>query len=128
MMRRTFKSRIWGSVMRIGSHGMVTGIDLTITERPLVYTILSLLELSFVASPRAVAGAHGCKMPFLKDIEIIDVNQGVGVMKTTPKGFRVGSLTSRMLRNCGIRRSPLSPASLIVAGVIVPDLAVGAVM
>ena len=91
-MKRTFKSRICGGVMRIGRRGMVTGVDLTITERPLVYTILSLLELSFVASPRAVAGAHGCKMPFLKDIEMIDLNQGVGVMKTTPIGFRVGPL------------------------------------
>ena len=31
-------------------------------------------------------------MPVLKDMEVIDVDQGMGVMKTTPKGFRVGSL------------------------------------
>ena len=78
--------------MSIGSHGMITGGDLTITERPLVYTILSLLELSFVASPRAVAGAHGCRMPFLKDIEVIEVDQRVGVTERMPKGFRLKSL------------------------------------
>ena len=44
---------------------------LTITDRPLVYTILSLLELSLVAAPRAVAGLTGCKTPFLKDIVLV---------------------------------------------------------
>ncbi len=33
-----------------------------------MYTTLSLLELIFVGSPLVVAGLHGYRTPFLKDI------------------------------------------------------------
>ena len=38
------------------------------TVRPLVYAILSLLELILVDSPRVVAGLQGYSWDFLKDI------------------------------------------------------------
>ncbi len=82
---------------------------LTMTVRPLVYTILSLLELSFVAAPRAVAGFTGCKTPFLKDIMLEEGG------RWWYKGRTMAVATGRNRGDCDIQIE-------IVVGADVPDL------
>lgn len=62
---QTFKSRIYRNV---GEQSDEIQLSRTITVLPLVYAILSLLELILVDSPRVVAGLQGNKSAFLKDI------------------------------------------------------------
>lgn len=67
----TFKSRIYISRSEIAL-GAWSGTR-TMTVRPLVYAILSLLELILVDSPRVVAGLQGYSWTFLKDMATISV-------------------------------------------------------
>ena len=95
---------------------------LTITDRPLVYTILSLLELSLVGSPRVVAGAHGWRTPFLNDIA-----NGLEIQREVMRTGELeeGPYSPRCEGDCyeaAVRRT-----ALITADSDVPDLVGGAV-
>lgn len=67
----TFKSRIYISSLEVALETW-SGTR-TMTVRPLVYAILSLLELILVDSPRVVAGLQGYSWTFLKDMATISV-------------------------------------------------------